>query len=128
VGIIVDTLETVADYHFTNRNAILAKRETGVSMKRKLQQRKKVFCTECGSDLDDFWLYREGEDYADILKSHFECQRSGKFKGAMCSKLFIAESGTSSTVSKKSKLSRKDLATLKSSVMSKINKESTKLP
>lgn len=97
-------------------------------MKRKVQQGKKRFCTECGSDLDDFWLYHKSEDYADILKNHFECQRSGKFKGAMCSKLFIADSGTSGTVRKKSKLSRKDLATLKSSVIRKIDKEATKLP
>jgi hypothetical protein len=93
-------------------------------MKQKIQKGKIYFCTECGSDLDDFWLYHKDGDYADTLKHHFECQRSGKFKGSMCSKLFILESGTSSTVSKKSKLSRKNLATLKSTVLRRINKES----
>ncbi len=93
-------------------------------MKQKvLRGKKKFFCVECGSDLDNFWLAPNAKDYADILKSHFECQRTGKFKGAMCSKLFIADEGVSGSASSKSKLSAKKLAGLKASVMEKIKAE-----
>jgi len=92
-------------------------------MKRTLQRKKKLFCTECGTDLDDFCVAPKVEDYADILKHHFECQRTGKFKGSMCSKLFIVEGGTLGSAARPSKLSAKKLASLKASVLQKIEAE-----
>jgi len=92
-------------------------------MTRKLQQRKKSFCTECGTDLDNFCFAPDVNEYADILKHHFECQRTGKFKGSMCSKLFIADGGATGSVSRTSKLSAKKLASLKASVIQKIKAE-----
>jgi len=95
-------------------------------MKRKVQQGKKSFCTECGSALDDFWLVHKSEEYAELLKHHFECQRTGKFKGSMCSRLFIADDGTSNTRRRKTKLSPKKLADLKGSILRKIDEEQTR--
>ncbi len=92
-------------------------------MKQKVQRVKKFFCTECGSDLDNFCFVPDVDEYANILKHHFECQRTGKFKGAMCSKLFIADEGASGSASKRTKLSAKKLADLKASVMQKIKAE-----
>ena len=92
-------------------------------MKQKVRRGKKFFCTECGSDLDTFCFEPDVNEYANILKHHFECQRSGKFKGAMCAKLFIADEGASGSASKRSKLSAKKLADLKASVMQKIKAE-----
>lgn len=49
-----------------------------------------IFCTECGSSLTDFYLSSEVKD-VEKLKEHFkDCCKTGKFKGEMCSKLFIA--------------------------------------
>lgn len=92
----------------------------------KIQKRrgKQLFCTQCGSDLEDFWLYHKTEEYADVLKNHFECQRTGKFKGSMCSKLFIADTSTPKTTRQKSSLSRAELARLKKSVIQRIDAES----
>jgi len=95
-------------------------------MKRKVQQGKKLFCTECGTDLDNFCFAPNVNEYADILKHHFECQRTGKFKGSMCSKLFIVEGGATGSVSGTPKLSAKKLATLKASVLKKIEAEETR--
>jgi hypothetical protein len=92
-------------------------------MKRKFRYSKRFFCTECGRDLENFCFAPTANDYADILKHHFECQRTGKFKGSMCSKLFIADAGVSALTSRKSKVSAKKLATLKASVMRKIAAE-----
>ena len=95
-------------------------------MKHHVQQGKKFFCTECGSDLDDFWVSPNADAYADILKHHMECQRSGKFKGAMCSKLFIADGTTPARTGDSSKLSRKRVAHLKKSIIRKIADEEGK--
>ena len=87
-------------------------------MKRKTRRGKKMFCTECESDLDNFCF--APNDYVDILKHHFECQRSGKFKGAICSKLFIADTSISALKAHKPKLSAKKLASLKTAILQKI--------
>jgi hypothetical protein len=91
------------------------------AMKRKTRRGKKMFCTECGSALDNFCF--APADYVDILKNHFECQRTGNFRGAVCSKLFIADASISALKAHKSKLSAKKLASLKSSILQKIATE-----
>jgi hypothetical protein len=95
-------------------------------MKRQVQQVKKAFCTECGSDLDDFCLAPGGVEYAEILKNHFECQRTGKFKGSMCAKLYIADGRIPEPAKRKSSSSTKKVAGLKASVMQKIKAEQEK--
>lgn len=49
------------------------------------------FCTECGKSLDDFALENPFLD-KELLKIRFkQCMEEGKFKGNVCSKLFIAD-------------------------------------
>ena len=95
-------------------------------MGKQLQRRQKTFCTECGSDLDDFWLSPGSAKYEDILKHHLECQREGRFKGTMCSKLFIVDGGTPDTTQEAPPVSPRKRSALKKSIMSKIAKEEKK--
>ena len=66
-------------------------------MGRRVKSQGKKFCTECGSDLDEFWLSPGANNYEEVLKHHLECQRTGKFRGSMCSRLFIVDDGTPDT-------------------------------
>jgi hypothetical protein len=95
-------------------------------MGRRVHGQGKKFCTECGSDLDEFWLSPGADNYEEVLKHHLECQRTGKFKGSMCSRLFIMDDGTPDTAKPTKKLSPKKLSTLKSSVLKKIEAEEAK--
>lgn len=95
-------------------------------MPKQLQKRQKTFCTECGSDLDEFWLSPGASNYEDILKHHLECQREGKFKGSMCSKLFIVDVGTPDTTKAASPVSPRKRSALKKSIMSRIDEEEKK--
>jgi len=95
-------------------------------MGRRVNGQSKKFCTECGSDLDEFWLSPGANNYEEVLKHHLECQRTGKFRGSMCSRLFIVDDGTPDTAKPKKKLSPKKLSDLKSSVLKKIEAEEAK--
>ena len=47
------------------------------------------FCSECGTALNDVDISELSAD-REVLKENFEnCKRTGKFKGDICSKLFI---------------------------------------
>jgi hypothetical protein len=95
-------------------------------MAKQLQQRQKTFCTECGSDLDDFWLTPGASNYEDVLKHHMDCQREGKFKGSMCSKLFIMDGGLPDTAKAAPPVSPRKRTALKKSIMEKIEQEEKK--
>jgi hypothetical protein len=64
-------------------------------MKKKYQEQplEKLdiqFCTECNEELNEFDLSVNPRNL-DALKAHHEhCKATGKFKGEMCAKLFIA--------------------------------------
>jgi|GEM_PF-1145678 len=92
-------------------------------MVRRVKSQGKKFCTECGSDLDDFWLSPGANNYEEVLKHHLECQRTGKFRGSMCSRLFIVDDGTPDTRKSGKKLPPKKLSDLKTSVLKKIEAE-----
>ena len=49
-----------------------------------------IFCTECGSSLSDFYLSSEVKDIEKLEAHYKNCRKTGKFKGEMCSKMFIA--------------------------------------
>jgi hypothetical protein len=49
-----------------------------------------IFCTECDDDLAYFCFLKDADDIKIIRKRQEQCRKSGKFKGEMCSKLFIA--------------------------------------
>jgi len=59
---------------------------------KMINQPQKVFCTECGAELDDF-SFTEKAQNIELTKENYErCKRIGKFKGEQCSKMFIAQS------------------------------------
>jgi|GEM_PF-3536680 len=50
---------------------------------------KPEFCTECGDDLNDFDL--RNPDKKSVSENFERCKNSGKFKGDICSKLYIID-------------------------------------
>ncbi|HUI63590.1 MAG TPA: hypothetical protein VL126_02020 [Bacteroidota bacterium] len=52
-----------------------------------------VYCTECGTTLENFCFARAAEDLEAIRKTLAQCKKQGKFSGEFCSKLFIAHPG-----------------------------------
>ena len=48
------------------------------------------FCTECGEQLDEFDFDPMSTDLDAVKHNHQNCKHNGKFKGEMCSKLFIS--------------------------------------
>jgi len=52
---------------------------------------KVVFCTECGDKLNEFCFTESASD-VEAVKKHMEgCKREGRYKGDVCSRLFIAD-------------------------------------
>jgi hypothetical protein len=49
------------------------------------------FCSECGEDLDSFGLDGAEIDIKKIEDRHKRCKEKGKFKGDVCSMMFIAD-------------------------------------
>ena len=49
-----------------------------------------VFCTECGSTLENFCFSAGAGDLKAIRKTLAQCKKQGRFSGEFCSKLFIA--------------------------------------
>jgi hypothetical protein len=51
---------------------------------------EKVYCTECGTTLENFCFSDGADDLGAIRKTLAQCRKKGKFSGDFCSKLFIA--------------------------------------
>jgi hypothetical protein len=47
------------------------------------------FCTECNDQLDEFCFSGTANDKEFIKRNHEKCRKTGKFKGDVCSKLYI---------------------------------------
>jgi hypothetical protein len=48
------------------------------------------FCTECDEQLENFFLDPKIKDRNAVKHNFKQCKDSGKFKGEICSKLFIS--------------------------------------
>ena len=48
------------------------------------------FCVECQDDLENFSVTPTVEDLEAIKKNFENCRATGKYKGELCSKIFIA--------------------------------------
>lgn len=57
----------------------------------ELLGRPKIFCTECGADLENFCFARGVDDVDAIKKTLAQCRKKGKFVGDFCAKLFVAD-------------------------------------
>ena len=60
------------------------------SNKPSSKSKKSLFCTTCDRELDIFWLKELSSDKKSVIKDFEECQKTGKFKGKYCSKMFIS--------------------------------------
>ncbi len=89
-------------------------------MASRIRRQRKTFCTECGADLDNFWLSHTSANYVEVLKHHLECQRTGRFKGSLCSQLFIVDGGTPDPQKTPKPLPPTKHAALKKAILKKI--------
>jgi hypothetical protein len=60
-----------------------------------------LFCTECGKELDLFWLTDKASDKKAVKINHENCVKIGKFKGHYCSKMFISDAYKQKVLKKK---------------------------
>ncbi len=67
------------------------KRQKFIHNKEKAIRNNVQFCSECGEDLNTFGLPGEELDLKKIQEHHKLCKEKGKFKGDICSKMFIAD-------------------------------------
>jgi hypothetical protein len=56
-----------------------------------LLKQKEIFCTECGTLLENFCFSSGVNDTDAIKKNLAQCKKSGKFAGEFCAKLFISD-------------------------------------
>ena len=76
--------------------------------KKKKQQEEEIkevkdiqFCVECQDDLENFSVTPTVEDIEAIRKNFEKCKTTGKYKGELCSKMFIASSDDPDSEKKK---------------------------
>jgi len=53
-------------------------------------EKELMFCTECDAELQNFCFSEDIIDIDIIKKIHARCKETGRFKGDVCSKLYIA--------------------------------------
>jgi len=56
-----------------------------------INNEKKIYCTQCGEELDEFSLNEDCKNLDEVKKRWDNCKSTGKFKGDICSKVFIAD-------------------------------------
>jgi len=49
------------------------------------------FCTECNQALDNFAFTAKSKNMKKVQDNFSNCKKTGKFKGELCSKIFISE-------------------------------------
>jgi hypothetical protein len=63
-------------------------KKKNIQNKRKEESAPIHMCIECGEELEDFVFNTNNTDESTRERFH-NCQKIGKFKGEMCSRLFI---------------------------------------
>ena len=92
-------------------------------MKTKiLRKNRPTFCTECGKELDEFWLTPDADSVRAIEKKAAECHKTGKINGVLCSRWFIAEPDSFKSFQRQptTKTAKLRVAKLKKNVMKQI--------
>ncbi|MCX8056835.1 MAG: hypothetical protein N3F03_04405 [Ignavibacteria bacterium] len=47
------------------------------------------FCTECGDALEDFSVSEQADNPDAVIENFHNCKKTGKFKGDVCSKMYM---------------------------------------
>ena len=98
------------------------KRERGTVKKKKGRVQKKLFCTVCGDELENFGLTPQANDIESVKKGAARCRKIRKTDGLVCSKRFIADPNSMSAVfpPQKRKVQKRKVGDLKKSILRKI--------
>jgi hypothetical protein len=89
-------------------------------MKRTSTRQPRVFCTECGESLQDFWLENGAGDAKAIIQRMARCKAEGRFQGHFCARLWISGDDSFQRPRKTRKVSAKKVEALKASIRKKI--------
>ncbi len=57
--------------------------------REELKEKDVIFCTECDNQLEVFGIENGSFDVESVRQNFNNCKATGKFKGDVCSKLFI---------------------------------------
>lgn len=92
-------------------------------MKRSNAKRVRVFCTECGEALDNFWLESDSGNIKQVIQRMAKCKAEGRFHGSFCARLWIAGNDSFARPRKTRKTSPRKITALKSSITRRIAAE-----
>jgi hypothetical protein len=59
--------------------------------KDDLAGQKRIFCTECGANLENFCFSSKSDDLEAIRKTLAQCKKKGRIMGDFCAKLFVVD-------------------------------------
>lgn len=92
-------------------------------MKRSTPKSPRVFCTECGESLEEFWREDGVGDVKAIIQRMARCKAEGRFHGHFCARLWIAGDDSFQRPRKGKKLPARKIDALKKSVQAKLDAE-----
>jgi hypothetical protein len=92
-------------------------------MRRSNAKRVRIFCTECGEALDNFWLESDSGNIKQIIQRMAKCKAEGRFHGNFCARLWIAGNDSFARPRNTRKFSTRKIAALKSSINRRITAE-----
>ncbi|MEJ5306462.1 MAG: hypothetical protein WHV63_11030 [Ignavibacteria bacterium] len=70
----------------------MKRKKTAKKLEIELREEEKSdikFCTECGEALEDFSVSDMAKDPKAVIENFHNCKKTGKFKGDVCSKLYM---------------------------------------
>ncbi len=88
----------------------------------------RIFCTECGESLQDFWLEDGVSDVKAIIKRMARCKAEGRFHGHFCARLWVAGDDSFQRPRKPRKVSAKKVESLKKSIRKRLDAERNHAP
>ncbi len=91
-------------------------------MKQKTRS-PRIFCTECGESLEDFWREDGAGDIKAIIRRMARCKAEGRFHGHFCARLWIAGDDSFQRPRRNRRVSAKKVASLKKSIQKRIDAE-----
>jgi hypothetical protein len=93
------------------------------SMRQATRKSPRVFCTECGASLEEFWRQDGVGDVKAIIQRMARCKAEGRFHGHFCARLWIAGDESFQRPQKGRKAPARKVEALKKSIQEKIGAE-----
>lgn len=92
-------------------------------MKKATKSPPRIFCTECGESLQNFWLQDGASNVPAIIQRMARCKAEGRFHGHFCARLWIAGDDSFQRPRKARKVSVRKVESLKKSIRKSLNAE-----